>query len=205
MLDRRHALRFALAGLVGAGTAGRAATAAPSAGERLNQPGPEAARLAARTGRWLVTETAWDGPDAAPATTTGLIADRVMIGTLLQETIRPSGEPGARTPSRTDLLSFNRLEGRWDYVSFDTRGPDGIMVAWSRGRGENDTVAFDFLPFAIPRPGPDAVGQFLRLDQVIRFVDDDHDVKEQFLTFADGSGTRWLGHRYGYARVGGRS
>ncbi len=128
-----------------------------------------------------------------------------MIGALLQEIIRPAGEDAAREVRRTDLLSFNRLEGRWDYVSFDTRGPDGIMVAWSRGGAHDGTIALDFAPFANPRPGPDAVGEFLRLDQVVRFIDQDHEVKEQFFEPADGSGSRWLGHRYAYMRISDRS
>jgi len=208
MLDRRDAIRFGLAGLFTAGAEActtPSASAALPAGVRLNQPGAEARLLAGRSGRWIVTETAWSAAGAAPVTTTGLVADRRMMGALSQEIIRPAGDDGMRDVRRTDLLSFNRLEGRWDYVSFDTRGPDGIMVAWSRGRSENSTIALDFTPFANPLPGPEAVGQFLRLDQVIRFDDENHDVKEQFFMPADGSGTRWLGHRYAYARVVDRS
>ena len=199
MLARRDTVRLALAGLLTLRPPAHASSIPAS--ERLNQPGPEAARLAARTGRWAVTETAWANPGAAPVTTTGLVADRLMIGNLLQETLLPSGPGGARDACRTDLLSFDRLEGRWDYVSFDARGPDGIMVAFSRGSGDDGTIALDFMPFATPRPGPDAVGQFLRMDQVIRFDDEHHDTKEQFFMLADGSGARWLGHRYVYARI----
>ena len=204
MLDRRNAVRLTLAGLFAAGSVVRtpsSASAALTASERLNQPGPEARLLARRTGRWVVTETAWATAAAPPVTTTGLVADRHMIGALLQEVIGRAGEGVAQDLRRTDLLSFNRLEGRWGYVSFDTRGPDGIMVAWSRDAGETGTIAIDFAPFANPRPGLEAVGQFLRLDQVIRFIDRDHDVKEQFFEPADGSGARWLGHRYAYVRI----
>jgi len=27
------------------------------------------------------------------------------------------------------MLAYNRMEGRWDYVSFDTRAPEGPMPA----------------------------------------------------------------------------
>lgn len=204
MLDRRDVVRFAITGLFTAGAIARTvppAFAALSAGERLNQAGPEADLLAGRTGRWIVTESAWASPGAVPVTTDGLVAVRRMMGSLSQEIIRPAGDDGSRDVRRTDLLTFNRLEGRWDYMSFDTRGPDGIMVAWSRDRGKDGSIALDFAPFANPRPGPEAVGQFLRLDQIIRFVDVDHDVKEQFFSPADGSGVRWLGHRYVYKRI----
>lgn len=204
MLDRRDIIRLTAIGLFAAVPVSRAmasASAGLSAGERLNQAGPDADLLAGRTGRWLVTESAWAAPGAVPVTTSGLIAVRRMMGTLSQEIIQPAGDDESRDVRRTDLLTFNRLEGRWDYMSFDTRGPDGMMVAWSRDRGGNGSIALDFAPFANPRPGPDAVGQFLRLDQVIRFVDEDHDVKEQFFSPADGSGVRWLGHRYAYRRM----
>jgi hypothetical protein len=204
MLVRREAV-FALAGLFAVGGAGRAFASGPMpASERLNQAGSEAKLLAGRSGRWSVVETAWAAAGATPVTTSGLAA-RSMLGTLLQEIIQPPGNGRARDVRRTDLLSFNRLEGRWDYVSFDTRGPDGIMVAWSRDRGADGTIALDFAPFATPRPGTEAVGQLLRMDQVIRFIDEKHDVKEQFFMPADGSGARWLGHRYDYTRLADRS
>lgn len=204
MLDRRDIVRFAVGGLFTVGAVActmSPASAALPASDQLNQAGPEADMLAGRTGRWLVTESAWASPGAVPVTTSELVAVRRMMGTLSQEIIRPAGDDEERDVRRTDLLCFNRLEGRWDYMSFDTRGPDGIMVAWSRDRGAKGRIALDFAPFATPRPGPEAIGQFLRLDQVIRIVDEDHDVKEQFFSAADGSGIRWLGHRYVYKRI----
>jgi hypothetical protein len=46
-----------------------------------------------------------------------------MLGSMLQEILRP------RAVARTDMLAYNRMEGRWDYVSFDTRAPVGPMPA----------------------------------------------------------------------------
>lgn len=43
-------------------------------------------------------------------------------------------------------------------------------------------------------------GQLLRMDQTIVLEDLDHDVKDQYFTLADGTGTRWLAHRYAYTR-----
>ncbi len=77
--------------------------------------------LAKRAGRWDATFTSWAKPGAQPEVTSGLIADRRMYGEMLQEVLRPG--PAARVPAfvRVDDLTFNRLEGRWDYVSMDSR------------------------------------------------------------------------------------
>lgn len=72
-----------------------------------------------------MTETVWDRPGAAPVVTTGLVADRVMMGSLLQETIHPPTDVAHSDVKRTDLLTYNRLVGQWDYVSFDAGRPLG--------------------------------------------------------------------------------
>ena len=66
--------------------------------------------------------------------------------------------------------------------------------------GAADAIALVFAPRAVPAPGSAAIGQLLRMEQVIRFSDDTHDVKDQYFTLADGNGTRWLAHRYAYQR-----
>jgi hypothetical protein len=171
----------------------------PSAGT-LNELGAEGKILAQRTGLWDVTETVWASPDAAPVATKGLVAERFLMGTLLQEIIRQPGESPEKTIERIDLLSYNRLEGRWGYVSFDTRAPVGLMHAWSTGRGDGSTINLTFTPFAVPSSGARTAGQFMLMEQVIHFEGPDRDSKDQYFTLADGTGTRWLAHRYTYAR-----
>lgn len=128
MIDRRHFLRAASIGsaalgfLVDARVAGPAALAAgASANERLNGFRLEARMLQRRVGLWDVTETLWGGPGDAPTTSRGLVAERVMIGSALQEFIRPLVDMARMAVKRTDLLCCNRPDGRWDYLSFDTR------------------------------------------------------------------------------------
>ena len=171
----------------------------PSAGT-LNKLGAEGTILAQRTGLWDVTETVWASPDAAPVTTKGLVAERLLMGTLLQEVIRQPGGSPEKTVKRTDLLSYNRLEGRWGYVSFDTRAPVGLMPAWSTGRGDGSAINLTFTPFAVPSSGAATTGQFILMEQALHFEGPDHDVKNQYLMLADGTGTRWLAHRYAYTR-----
>ena len=204
MLDRRRFLGAVAIGAVlrreAAWTAGAAVPDRLSAIDRLNRLGPEGEALARRVGLWDVTETVWASPGAAPVTATGLVAERRMIGSLLQEFIRPPSDTAHAAIKRIDLLSYNRVEGRWDYVSFDTRVPAGLMPAWSAVPGDGTTIELGFAPFAFVGSGKDVTGRLLRMEQVIRYPDPDHDVKDQYFTMADGTATRWLAHRYAYAR-----
>jgi hypothetical protein len=208
MVDRRHLLGAAtlggaaLASLSARRALSQTARSAASPGEvsmkdRLNEPGPEASFLARRVGLWDVTETAWPAPGAAPVVSTGLVVERLMIGSLLQELIRPPSDTVHQAVKRTDFLCYNRLDGRWDYVSFDARDPVGLMPAWSLSRGELNRIEFSFAPLAIVGGN---TGGFLRARQEMITKDSAHEVNDQYFTLADGTGTEWLGHRYAYVR-----
>lgn len=201
MLDRRHFIGGALGSAAAAGLA-----SAPDAdaqvlfsSDRLNQPGREAQLLLRRVGLWDVVETVWAAPGATPTTSRGLVAERVMVGTALQEFIRPPADSARRDVKRTDFLCYNRLDGRWDYLSFDTRVPVGLMPAYSVGRGDPERIEVVFLPFAIP-PTVAGGGAMVRMRQTIIGASRDHDLKDQYFTLADGSATEWLAHRYAYER-----
>lgn len=179
----------------------KAAEQAPStqlAAVRLNHLGPENAAMARSVGQWDVTETVWDAPDAAPQVITGLIAERRMIGQMLQETLRSAAEPDKIL--RMDYLSFNRVERRWQYVSMEMRAPVGMMTAQSYGRDADDRIGIVFQPFAVPGPARAATGQMLRMRQEIIVEDPDRQRKDQYFTLADGASDEWLAHRYSYAR-----
>lgn len=198
MLQRRDMLAIALAaGLMPVAASAQQTT---SAATRLNELGPENEALAQRAGLWDMTETLWDRPGAAPVTTTGLVAERRMIGSVLQEFVRPADDTAGRNIKRIDYLHFNRVEGRWDYVSMDTRAPVGIMPAWSYERGENGRIDLTFAPLTRAGAGPDVTGQMLRMLQTITYLEVDRDVKDQFFILADGTGTKWLAHQYAYKR-----
>jgi hypothetical protein len=189
-----------LAGSVlGAGGAG-----AQSSPAELTALGPEGRALAAQVGVWDVTETVWATPDAKPVVTGG-VAVRRMIGPLLEETLY-QGTQGRDEPlsdsaiSRVDYLSFNRLEGRWNYVSMDVRAAVGIMTANSFERDPATRIQVTFEPFANPGNGPVATGQLLRMDQTIETPDMNSTVKNQHFVLADGTGRKWLAHRYTYTR-----
>jgi hypothetical protein len=177
------------------------AVAAKAADNRteLNELGPEGQLLAGRTGLWELTETLWRFPGAEPVTSKGLVAERFMMGSLLQEIIRPENDLARHEVKRTDLLTFDRVEARWQYVSFDTRDPVGLMPAWSNNAGDGKSVELFFFPIAAWSDGGSA-GTLMRMRQVTHFDAPDADVKDQYFTLADGKGREWLGHRYSYKR-----
>ena len=178
---------------------GTGSSAQPAA-EALLALGPEGKALAERAGSWDVTFTDWSKPGAVPVTTTGLTAEREMIGPMLQEKLRPSPATSGAAWTRIDDLTYNRLENRWDYMSMDTRAPVGLMPAFSVGRDPVDRIILSFLPFAMPGNEPQATGQLLRMEQIIIHVDDDHEEKDQYFMPAAGAATRWLAKRYTYTR-----
>jgi hypothetical protein len=171
-----------------------------SAAERLNQLGPENSAMAAYAGLWDVTETVWDKPGADPMTTTGLVAERRMIGSYLQEFIRPASDTHGLEIKRIDYLSFQRVEGRWKYVSIEMRAPVGIMPAYSFDRGTGAAVVLNHDSFAITGGGAEVAGQMLRMTSTITRHGPNRDVKDQHFILADGTGTVWLAHRYAYTR-----
>jgi hypothetical protein len=78
-----------------------------SASDRLNEFGPEANLLVRRVGLWNVTETSWPSPGSSPTKVTGMVAERTMIGSMLQEFLRSDNAKSRTSIKRTDLLSFN--------------------------------------------------------------------------------------------------
>jgi hypothetical protein len=171
--------------------------------ETLNELGPEGRALLAQTGEWDVTETVWATPGATPVVTKG-VAVRRMVGPLLEETLYQGADPehdlSEKAISRIDYLSFNRLEGRWNYVSMDIRAPVGIMTADSFDRDPANRIELTFLPFAYPGTGPAVTGQLLRMDEIVETHGDGSTIKEQHFMLADGVGKKWLAHRYAYTR-----
>ena len=197
MLNRRLLLGSAIGSVLAPILS--SAQEAPPAAKRLMQLGPENESIAGRVGLWDVTQTVRDSPGAAPKAI-ALVAERRMLGSLLQETLHPASDGVGGPINRIDYLKFNRVEGRWDYVSLDTTAVVGIMPAWSYTRGDDGTIVLLFQPFATVGSGANPSGQMLRMEQVISFQGPDKDTKDQYFILADGSGTKWLAIRYAYVR-----
>jgi hypothetical protein len=165
----------------------------------LNELGPENAAMAQRAGLWDVIETTWTSPTSTP-TKKNLVAERRMVGSFLEEVLEPAPNSAPADIKRIDYLSFNRIEGRWKYVSMDTRAPVGLMPAASDDRGENGSIHLTFEPFAILAASTNITGQLVLMQELIVQDSPDHDRKDQYFNVADGSGKSWLGHRYEYVR-----
>jgi hypothetical protein len=160
--------------------------------------GRENAEIAQRVGVWDVTESVWDSPAAIPVITKW-VAERKMIGEFLEEILEPATGAPPGEIQRIDYLSYHRIEGRWKYVSMDTRASVGMMPATSADRGDTASIHLTFEPFAVPIKGSKA-GQLLMMQETITKTDANHDRKDQYFNLADGSGTLWLKHRYEYSR-----
>jgi hypothetical protein len=174
---------------------------APSAAERMQEPGPEAAELQQRSGDWDVVATFRATPDAEAMVTTGLIARRKMVGLYLQEYMTPA--LGATSPDFTRIayLTYSRLEGRWQYVSMDTRFPVGIMPAYSFGKQKNDkTLTLIFEPIAFVGMGAAIEGRMVRSNLVVTRTSLDHEIIQQYFITSDGSEREWLAAQYEYSR-----
>jgi hypothetical protein len=170
-----------------------------TAAERLLAPGPEEQQLTERAGTWNVVATMWPTPDAEPIVTDGLIAERAMIGPYLQEIMLPgsSGEPDFR---RIDYLNYDRVEGRWKYVSMDTRLPVSIMPASSFDRAENGPLRLVFEPLGFIGFAAEVDGTLTRSDLLITSPSATHELKQQHFIRADGTGRQWLAVQYEYRR-----
>lgn len=167
---------------------------------RIDDLGPENSMLAQRVGLWDVVETTWDSPTASP-TVKKFVAERRMIGSFLEEVIEPVPNSPPADIKRIDYLSFNRIEGRWKYVSMDMRAPVGLMPAASVDRGDNAAIRLTFEPFAVLSSNSAFPGQLVLMQEIISQTNANHDQKDQYFNVADGTGKSWLGHRYEYVRM----
>jgi hypothetical protein len=123
-----------------------------------------------------------------------------MVGLFLQEVMRPA--PGSPGPDfrRISYLTYNAVEGRWQYVSLDTRFPSGIMPAWSAGRGDGPALTLQFEGLGFVGFGVEVEGRLTRSDYVITRDGDDRETARQHWIQADGTGRQWLAVRYDYTR-----
>ena len=192
---------IAFLGFPGIARAGATADTTQSAAERISAPAKEEAWLEGQTGEWDVVATIWPAPGAQPVVTRNLVAHRAMIGSILQEIMQPAPGSGAADFRRIDYLNYDRVEGRWKYVSMDTRMPVSIMPAASFGPAREGVISLQFAPQAFVGFGPQVEGRFMVSDMRVSSPDRDHVLKEQHVAMADGTARNWLFVRYEYTRA----
>jgi hypothetical protein len=173
---------------------------ARTAAERMAQPGPEELALRRQVGTWDVVTTMWPSASAQPIVTRGLIAERTMVGSILQEEMRPAPGSSVADFRRIDYLHFDRIEQRWKYVSMDTRFPVSIMPAWSFSGARGDTIRVEFAPQGFVGFGAEVEGRFMVADLVVTRSDADHEAKRMHFNMARGEGAPWLFVEYIYTR-----
>ena len=127
------------------------------------------------------------------------LAERAMIGLYLQEIMRP-GDGNGPDFRRIDYQHYDRVEGRWKYVSMDTRLPVSIMPASSFGGADNDTLRLESAPLGFIGFGDEVAGTLTRSDMVTTRRSDSHELKQQHFASADGTGRQWLAVQYEYRR-----
>lgn len=172
---------------------------APSAVSRMNEIGPENGKMAERVGTWDVIETVWASAGAIP-TSNKFVAVRKTVGPFLEETMQPAADSSFPDFRRVYFLSFNRVEGRWKYVSIDTRNPVGLMPGASFRSGDNGRFSLTFEPFSLAGSGESVSGQMLRMEEDFTEQDANHDSAQERFIIADGSGKEWLAYQYDYIR-----
>jgi hypothetical protein len=172
----------------------------PSAAERMQQSGPEEQQLKGRTGTFTVKATFRPTPDAQPMVTEQLVADRKMVGLYLEEVMHP--DAGAKMPDfrRLAYQYFSRVEGRWQYVSMDTRFPVGIMPAYSFAQEADGKLTMEFESLAFVGLGPEVAGRMIRSNLEIARDSNDHEFVRQYWVQADGTARKWLAVEYEYTR-----
>jgi hypothetical protein len=175
-------------------------SATPSAAERMQQPGAEEQLLRQRAGAWTVKATFRPTPDAKPMVTDHLVAERKMVGLYLEETMHP--DAGAKVPDfrRLAYQYYSRVEGRWQYVSMDTRFPVGIMPAYSFGNESNGKLTMTFESLAFVGLGNEVEGRMIRSNLEITRTSNDHEFVRQYWVQADGTGRQWPAVEYEYMR-----
>ena len=172
----------------------------PSAAERMQQPGAEEQLLKQRTGTWTVKVTFRPMPDAEPMVTQQLVAERKMVGLYMEERMHP--DAGAKMPdfSRVAYQYYSRVEGRWQYVSMDTRFPVGIMPAYSFANESNGKLTMIFESLAFVGLGQDVEGRMIRSNLEIVRESNDHEFVRQYWVQSDGTGRQWPAVEYEYSR-----
>jgi hypothetical protein len=174
---------------------------ANSAVARMSQPGPEEKQLKDTVGVWDVVFILRTSADAQPVETRELVAERTMVGSILQEILHPASGSKAPDFRRIDYLNFDRVEGRWKYVSMDTRFPVSIMPAWSRGPARDGKITLEFEPQAFVGFGQAVEGRYMVSEMVVSRPDANHETKQQHVLMADGASSGgWILAEYQYTR-----
>lgn len=143
----------------------------------------------------------WPAADTEPVTMPPAVARRRMIQDVyLEEVMEPA--PGSDEPpfTRTAFLSFNDLNGRYEYVSLDTRFPPMMFeTAFDNTLMNGNTITVYHDAFISPGFDPATAGQLVKQRRDIIVENQDRVVVRQYWTLP--AGEEFLAVESVYTRV----
>jgi hypothetical protein len=154
------------------------------ASARLAMPGPEHAWLNPLVGDWTVEMLVYPGPGAEPVVSREVTATCrwTLDGRYLREELRGTvfGNPSARD----GVLGYNRLDGRFEWVTIDTFEP-GQMIYF--GRGDETGKKFSMYGESTEAGmGPEPTGRKRELRFEFEIRDNNYNVQRIFAKFPGG-------------------
>jgi len=194
------------AGLLTLGSSGLVvrAQASPDADAEVGTSaplGPELDLFRPLVGDWTVERRLWTTADAEPTTLPPAIARRRMIqDVFLEEVMEPA--PGSDQPpfTRTAFLSFNDLNGRYEYVSLDSSYPPMMFeTAFDNTLTNGNTIKVYHDAFVSPGFDPGSAGQLLKQRRDFTVESADRVIMTQYWT--PPSGEEYLGLETLYTRA----
>lgn len=125
--------------LIGALAAAAPASAQESAAARLAAPGEQHQWLDPLIGEWTVEMLVYPGPGSQPIVSREVTATRrwVLDGRYVREELR--GTVFGRPSARDGVIGYNRLDGRFEWVTQDTFEPGQMIYL---GRDEASATKF---------------------------------------------------------------
>ena len=111
-------------------------------------------------------------------------------------------DAGAKMPDfrRVAYQYYSRVEGRWQYVSMDTRFPVGIMPAYSFANEADGKLTMVFESLAFVGLGREVEGRMIRSNLEISRESNDREFVRQYWVQSDGTGRQWPAVEYEYTR-----
>ncbi|MGO4221253.1 DUF1579 domain-containing protein [Lysobacter sp. TAF61] len=143
--------------------------------EKASQPGEQHKQLAAMVGKWTTKQTMWMGPDTPPMTETGSATNTLVLGGRhIRQDFRSSwmGQPF----EGVGYTGYDNVTGKY-YSSWMDSGSTGVFV--SNGDYDPATRTYTFVG---EMADPNAKGAKVPVRQVVRMVDNDHEVFEMYET-----------------------
>ncbi|MET0548440.1 MAG: DUF1579 domain-containing protein [Xanthomonas sp.] len=143
--------------------------------EKAAQPGEQHKQLAAMVGKWTTKQTMWMDPNAPPMTETGSATNTLVLGGRhIRQDFR--GKWMGQPFEGVGYIGYDNVIGKY-YSTWMDSGSTGIFV--SHGDYDPATKTYTYLG---EMADPASNGAKIPVRQVVRVVDNDHEVFEMYET-----------------------